>query len=148
MSLDQQEFLQMVAERSHLSPDEAANITRQVLTSLGNILDGSTMDAIQRELPPGLGNPLLSQSPETDELIDVQTFIGPLMNDLDTEYLYDHNLGGMDLVSVYLDQDAVQRVQSVFYALRRALSPMTQENLRRQLPAEIAVWWDDSGSPY
>ena len=145
--MDQQEFLQIVAERSQLSPDEAANITRRVLTSLGSILDGSTLAAIQQELPPGVGDPLLSRSPETDDLVDGQTFIGPLMNDLDTEYLYDQNLGGMDLVSVYLDQDAVQRVHAVFHALRRTLSLIAQENLRRQLPGEVAAWWDDSGNP-
>lgn len=76
-----------------------------------------------------------------DSLIDRQIFIGPMVQSYDTEYGYDQTLGGMDLVSVYMDDDAARRTQAAFAALRRRLSPAAVETMAQVLPPEIADWW-------
>lgn len=136
-------FYNLVAERAGISLEEAEQVTRHVLSSLTRTVGSETMNEIRQELPPDLFPATTANNPP-DDLIDFQTFIGPLMNELDGEYLYDNNLGGMDLVSVYLDQEAVERSQAVFHALKQSLSPESQERIRSSLPADVVQWWDES----
>lgn len=118
-------------------------MTKQVLSSINRVVPGDVCRRLADALPPELGAAVRDDC-VPDDLIDSQAFIGPLVNNMATMYGYDHSLGGIDLVSVYLDDDASRQVRAVFGALQRMLDSNLQSDLERHLPPEVADWWRDA----
>ncbi|HEY8449050.1 MAG TPA: DUF2267 domain-containing protein [Bacillota bacterium] len=133
-----------VREAARLADDaEAARVTRQVLHSLARVLPPDISERLARCLPAEVSREL-STGPGYDPLVDRQVFIGSLVNSLDTEYGYDGSLGGLDLSSVYADDDASLQVRAVFAALAPCLDSEALEAIERNLPPEIADWWREA----
>lgn len=79
--------------------------------------------------------------PGLDASVDRETFIGRMMNRLPTEALWDHTLGGIDLVSVPAGDEAVRRTQAVFAGIKRSLDTEFAEEIAATLPEDIADWF-------
>ncbi|HLS88747.1 MAG TPA: DUF2267 domain-containing protein [Sphingobacteriaceae bacterium] len=140
------------SELMQMLPPSLANELRAGSAASGGPVAESTADPAVGPIPgqPGpltghvtqqFGSGGIGADGPGDGLIDRQLFIGPMVQSYDTEFGYDQTLGGMDLVSVYMDDDAARRTQAVFAALRRRLSPAAAEAMAQALPPEIADWW-------
>ncbi|ADU51600.1 hypothetical protein Tmar_1487 [Thermaerobacter marianensis DSM 12885] len=137
------EIYQEVQQRGRLgSLEEAATVTRMTLQSLAEVLGRQAAEALAAALPPELAAELGRAPDRPDPLIDREVFVGRLVNHMDTEYGYDQTVGGLDLVSAYMDDDAATRMQAVFAALKGHLDEGTRQAVRRALPPEIRHWWD------
>ncbi|HEX6989011.1 MAG TPA: DUF2267 domain-containing protein [Bacillota bacterium] len=126
------------------SDEEAARTVRQVLRSLARAVPNHLCGRLAQGLPPELAVEL-EDACGGDPLLERHGFIGPLVNRMDTEYGYDESLGGLDLSSVYADDDASRWVRAVFGALKEAVEPSTAHEIERHLPEEIADWWRQAG---
>lgn len=145
MLLQADEFYQRIRERARLASDEEArHVAGLVMRSLGQVLGSRAADRLQRYLPPEVAASLTSTAAEPDQDVDREVFIGPIVNNLHTEYGYDHTLGGLDLVSSYADNDASTRVRAVFGALKENLDPAIHQPIEEALPEEIRDWWRDA----
>lgn len=141
--MNAQEIYQEVQRRGRLgSLEEAVTVTRMTLQSLAEVLGREGAGALAAALPPELAAELGRAPDRPDPLIDREVFVGRLVNRMDTEYGYDQSVGGLDLVSSYMDDDAATRMQAVFGALKWRLDGSTQEAVRNALPPEIQHWWD------
>lgn len=138
--LSQDQLVGQVASAGGLSLAAAEQALRQVLRSISRACGSGACSELLQVLPPSLAAELTGGTNE-DPLVDRQIFVGRMIQSYDTEYGYDQTLGGMDLVSVYLDDDAAQRAQAAFTVLRRQLSPGAAAQLAQALPPEIADWW-------
>lgn len=140
--MDPRRFYARVAELAHVDLAEAEQVTHQVLRSVASCADAEVLRQLAMALPNDLVAGLAGVRAGADELVDRQLFIGRLVHAMDTEYLYDQTLGGMDLNSTYRDDDASLRVRAVFAALKEQLDPAVAERVRDRLPPEIRDWWD------
>jgi uncharacterized protein (DUF2267 family) len=141
------EFYRRVARSARLaSLEEAAEATRDVLRGIAQVVDGSTRDALCRQLPPELSRDVAGAEGEADPLVDREVFVGRMVSRLDTTHLRDETLGGVDLVAAYADDDAATRARAVFAALREAVDPATAEAVARSLPPEVAGWFRAGGA--
>ena len=137
------EIYQQVQQRGRLgSLEEAATVTRMTLQSLAEVLGRQGAEALAAALPPELAAELGRAPDRPDPLIDREVFVGRLVNHMDTEYGYDQTVGGLDLVSAYMDDDAATRMQAVFATLKGHLDEGTRQAVRSALPPEIRHWWD------
>lgn len=127
------------------SDEEAAQTVRQVLRSLARAVPGHLCGRLAQGLPPELAVEL-EDACGGDPLLERNGFIGPLVNRMDTEYGYDESIGGLDLSSVYADDDASRWVRAVFSAVQQAVDGPTRDEIERHLPAEIADWWREAGA--
>lgn len=142
--MDARRFYARVAALAHLDAHEARQVTHQVLRSIAACADAEVLQQLAMALPNDLVEGLAGTRAGADELVDSQVFIGRLVNAMDTEYLYDQTLGGLDLNSAYRDDDASLRVRAVFAALKEQLDPAVAARVRDRLPPEVRDWWDDA----
>ena len=75
-----------------------------------------------------------------DPMIDAQDFIGPAINMMETESGHDSALGGRDLVSVPMGDDAITRVAAVLNTVCRCVGPDIAAQIREALPEDVAEW--------
>ena len=75
-----------------------------------------------------------------DPMIDAQDFIGPAINMMETESGHDSALGGRDLVSVPMGDDAITRVAEVLNTVCRCVGPDIAAQIRESLPEDVAEW--------
>jgi len=75
-----------------------------------------------------------------DPMVDAQDFIGPTINMMETESGYDSTLGGRDLVSVPMGDDAITRVAAVLNTVCQCVGPDLAARIREALPEEVAEW--------
>ena len=75
-----------------------------------------------------------------DPMVDVQDFIGPAINMMETESGHDSALGGRDLVSVPMGDDAIARVAAVLSTVCQCVGPDMAARIREALPEEVAEW--------
>ncbi len=135
------DFYRRVARGARLgTPEEAAAVTRDVLRSIAQVADRRTLDALRAQLPPEISADLDGVPAGDDPLIDREIFVGRMVNRLDTMHLYDETLGGLDLVSVYADDDAARQARAVFAAVRSVVDAPTTAALESSLPQEIGEW--------
>jgi uncharacterized protein (DUF2267 family) len=126
------------------SAEEAAAVVRGVLRSLGQALPAESRALLESHLPGELSAEMERfAAPEPDPLLDRELFLGRLTNVLPTEGPYDRTLGGLDLVSSHVDEDAIRQVRAVFGALQEGMPPEARERLAAGLPPEVADWWRD-----
>lgn len=140
--MDAHEFYDRIARRAHIGRGEAREAAHRVLRSIAACADAEVLRQLAMALPNHLAEGLAGVGAGADELVDSQVFIGRLVDAMDTEYLYDQTLGGMDLNSTYRDDDASLQVRAVFAALREQLPPEVAERVRACLPPEVRNWWD------
>ena len=75
-----------------------------------------------------------------DPMVDAQDFIGPAINMMETESGHDSALGGRDLVSVPMGDDAITRVAAVLSTVCQYVGPDIAAQIRETLPEEVAEW--------
>ena len=75
-----------------------------------------------------------------DPMVDAQDFIGPAINMMETESGHDSTLGGRDLVSVPMGDDAITRVAAVLNTVCLCVSPDIAAQIREALPEDVAEW--------
>ncbi len=75
-----------------------------------------------------------------DPMVDAQDFIGPAINMMETESGHDSTLGGRDLVSVPMGDDAITRVAAVLNAVCLCVGPDIAAQIREALPEDVAEW--------
>ncbi|MDI3299003.1 MAG: DUF2267 domain-containing protein [Bacillota bacterium] len=143
--IDRAELYRHVRRAAALGSDqEAASVVRAVLRSLGQVLPRESRALLEGRLPGELSAEMERFAPpEPDPLLDRELFLGRLTNGLQTEGLYDQTLGGLDLVSSHVDEDAIRQIRAVFGALQAGLPPETRGRLAAELPPEVADWWRD-----
>ena len=104
-----------------MSKEEAEALVRHVMYSLSQVMDQKDRQRLAKKLPKAVADYLRSDVEFADPFIDEQVFVGPLVNDLTTEGLYDQTLGGLDVLSVNTGDEATRRLQAVFAALKECL---------------------------
>ncbi|MDI3316647.1 MAG: DUF2267 domain-containing protein [Bacillota bacterium] len=142
---DRAELYRRVREAARLGSDEeAATLVRAVLRSLGQVLPWESRALLERRLPGELAAEMERfAAPEPDPLVDREVFLGRLTGGLATEGLYDQTLGGLDLFSDHVDEDAIRQTRAVFAALQEGLGAEEREQVASRLPEEVADWWRD-----
>ena len=75
-----------------------------------------------------------------DPMVDAQNFIGPAINMMETESGHDSALGGRDLVSVPMGDDAIARVAAVLNTVCQYVGPDIAAQIREALPQDVAEW--------
>lgn len=75
-----------------------------------------------------------------DPTVDAQDFIGPAISMMETESGHDSALGGRDLVSVPMGDDAIARVAAVLNTVCRCVGPDMAAQIREALPEDVAEW--------
>lgn len=80
-----------------------------------------------------------------DSMVNAQDFIGPAINMMDTESGYDSTLGGRDLVSVPMGDDAITRVAATLSTVCQYVGPEIATQIREALPEEVAEWLECRG---
>lgn len=75
-----------------------------------------------------------------DPMVDAQDFIGPAINMMETESGHDSTLGGRDLVSVPMGDDAITRVAAVLNTVCLCVGPDIAAQIREALPEDVAEW--------
>ncbi len=144
--MDEMAFYQAVQRHAGLvSLEEAIQATHDTLASLRDVLGRRARRELQAQLPPRLAVELEGGPQEPDQLIDKEVFVGRVMSNLPTEALWDQTLGGLDLVSDSMGDEAGRRTQAVFAVLKQVVRPDTQEAIRSALPADVAGWFDRAG---
>lgn len=143
-------MLSAVAHRAAIDPREAEEAVAMVFQALRQSLPSHALQRLGAALPAEAAGRLLagglSRGPAFMEpLAAKEQFVGPLVNQLETEAHYDETLGGLDLVSVHTGDEAARRVQAVFSVLKESTDPATHEALATELPGEVAGWWRDAG---
>lgn len=135
-----------VAARTGLDEGAARSLVGRVLRGIGRACGPGECQELAAVLPGDLSRELRAGAAGGggDNLVDREVFVGPIVQSLDTEYGYDQTLGGLDLVSSYLDDDAARRVMAVFGALKERMSPGGVEILGRALPPEISDWFREA----
>ena len=73
-------------------------------------------------------------------MIDAQDFIGPAISMMETESGHDSALGGRDLVSVPMGDDAIARVAAVLNTVCQYVGPDIAAQIREALPQDVAEW--------
>jgi uncharacterized protein (DUF2267 family) len=81
-----------------------------------------------------------SDGASEDPVVDAQDFIGPAINMMETESGHDSALGGRDLVSVPMGDDAITRVAAVLSTVCECVGPDMAARIREALPEEVAEW--------
>lgn len=139
------DFIQRVQERATaLSKEEAEALVRHVMYSLSQVMDQKDRQRLAKKLPKAVADYLRSDVEFADPFIDEQVFVGPLVNDLTTEGLYDQTLGGLDVLSVNTGDEATRRLQAVFAALKECLDETEKRRLQDVLPGDVSQWYQDA----
>ncbi|MCW3842556.1 DUF2809 domain-containing protein [Micromonospora yasonensis] len=118
LTMDDNQFIGLVAKRTGTSSEQATAITRATLTTLAERIDGGEARDLAGQLPTGL-RPYAFGSGETAERFGLDVFV--------------------ERVSGRADVDVTQAkdgATAVFDVLRQALSPEAYGQVVTQLPAE------------
>lgn len=135
-------FLQEVQRRAGVpGREEALRTVRGTLQSLRNVLPADLLERLRGILPPALAGWLARDRPVADGLVDQEVFVGPVVQALSTEGLYDQSLGGLDLYSVFTGEEATRRIQAVFSVLKEWMDDATIRAVARCLPGDVAHWF-------
>jgi len=139
------DIIRRVQERAQgLTETEAADLVRNVMYSLSQVMDRPDRERLAKRLPAELAQHLRSDVEFADPLVDEQLFVGPVVNDLATEGLYDQTLGGLDVLAVSAGDEATRRLQAVFAALKDLLDEKERERLASLLPGDVADWYQNA----
>lgn len=139
------DIIQRVREHAGgLSEDEAEKLVQNVMYSLAHVMDRPERERLAQRLPAELGRHLRLDVEFADPLVDEQLFVGPIVNDLATEGLYDQTLGGLDVFSVPAGDEATRRLQAVFAALKDVLDESERQRLAARLPGDVADWYQQA----
>lgn len=138
------DFIQSVREKAgNLSDEEAQTLVRNVMYSLSQVMDRRDRVRLAERLPE-LAAHLDWDVEFADPLVDEQVFVGPIVNQLATEGLYDQTLGGLDVLSVHAGDEATRRLQAVFAALKERLDENERRRLQEILPGDVSSWYQDA----
>lgn len=138
------EFIQRVKEiAGNMTDEEAETLIRNVMYSLSQVMDRPDREQLARSLPE-LAAHLNWDVEFADPLIDEQVFVGPVVNELGTQGLYDQTLGGIDVLSVSAGDEATRRLQAVFAALKERLGEQERRRLQEVLPGDVSRWYQDA----
>lgn len=139
------DFIRRVQEKAaSLTHAEAEALVRNVMYSLAHVMDRTDRERLAHNLPESIGNLLKSDVEFADPFIDEQVFVGPIVNELTTEGLYDQTLGGLDVLSVHTGDEATRRLQAVFAALKECLDETEKRRLQDALPGDVSKWYQDA----
>lgn len=134
-------FIASVQKLGRMESKTAAEaVTKQVMRNLGMVLGRRQSEEITAMLPSEIAEFLQAAPEEPDTLIDQEIFIGPLMDLMDNESLYDENLGGMDLVSSHREEQLAEQVQAVFGAMSEVVDDEALRSVETMLPAGVDLW--------
>lgn len=138
------DFIRRVQEKAEtLTDEEARTLVRNVMYSLSQVMDRPDRERLAKRLPE-LSAHLASDVEFADPLVDEQVFVGPIVNELMTEGLYDQTLGGLDVLSVHTGDEATRRLQAVFSALKECLDETEKRRLQDSLPGDVSEWYRDA----
>lgn len=139
------DIVRRVQQRAQgLSEHEAAELVESVMYSLARVMERAERERLASRLPGELARHLASDVELADPLIDEQLFVGPIMNELATEGLYDQTLGGLDVCAVPAGDEAARRLQAVFSVLKEMLDEEEKQRLSARLPGDVARWYQDA----
>lgn len=137
-------FIERVKEKAQgLTDEEAHTLVRTVMYSLAQVMDRPDRELLARRLPE-LAAHLSWDVEVADPLVDEQVFVGPIVNELTTEGLYDQTLGGLDVLAVHTGDEATRRLQAVFAALKERLNENERRRLQDALPGDVSEWYQDA----
>jgi len=140
--MEYRELVAQVQKTAKLTSfEEAEAATLAVMRALSEVLSQEQARRVQACLPSELSSFLECCRPEPDPHIDSQTFIGWTLSGLDATGPRDKTLGGLDLFSVDVGEEAMRRCRCVFCALKACLDEALQEDFARELPETVCDWF-------
>ena len=140
--MEYREFILEVQTKGTLASFEEAEVaTLAVMRALSEVLPQERAARVQACLPSELSRLLECCRPQPDPYLDKETFIGWTLSDLDATGLRDKTLGGLDLFSVDVGEEAMRRCQCVFLALKECLDKSLHEGFAQDLPEQVCDWF-------